>query len=111
MKIKIALILLGVNLAYCSAYAAHLDETPMPVSNDVNVTAPDQSGMWSFGATAVLMQPTNPAFTYADLESNGAPPIIWLELIIPIIFRMLIKVIIGGLGRISPMPFQAMDGM
>jgi hypothetical protein len=74
MKIKIALILLGVNLAYCSAYAAHLDETPMPVSNDVNVTAPDQSGMWSFGTTAVLMQPTNPAFTYVDLESSGGPP-------------------------------------
>jgi len=74
MRIKSALIFLGVNLIGCSVYAAHLDQTPMPVSNDVNVTAPDQSGMWSFGATAVLMQPTNPAFTYVDLESNGGPP-------------------------------------
>ncbi len=69
MKTKISLILLGLGLASAAAYAGTVDTTPMPVSNDINVTAPDQSGMWSFGATAVLMQPTNKAFTYANSTS------------------------------------------
>ncbi|MBY0378237.1 MAG: hypothetical protein K2Q33_06730, partial [Gammaproteobacteria bacterium] len=65
MKTKISLMLLGLGLVCGSAYAGTVAE-PMPVSNDINVTAPDQSGMWSFGATAVLMQPTNKEFNYAD---------------------------------------------
>jgi Legionella pneumophila major outer membrane protein precursor len=65
MKTKISLVLLGLGLACGSAYAGAVAE-PMPVSNDINVTAPDQSGMWSFGGTAVLMQPTNKDFNYAD---------------------------------------------
>jgi hypothetical protein len=69
MKTKISLILLGLGLASAAAYAGTIDTTPMPVSNDINVTAPYQTGMWSFGATAVLMQPTNKAFTYADSTS------------------------------------------
>jgi hypothetical protein len=74
MKTKISLILLSLGLVSASAYAGTIDTTPMPVSNDINVTAPDQSGMWSFGATAVLMQPSNKAFTYADttnFDSSG----------------------------------------
>jgi hypothetical protein len=72
MKTKISLVLLGLGLVSGSAFAAHADEMPMPVSNDINVTAPDQSGMWSFGATAVLMQPTNKAFNYADTSNTLA---------------------------------------
>ena len=70
MKTKISLILLGLGLVNASAYAGAVAE-PMPVSNDINVTAPDQSGMWSFGATAVLMQPSNTAFNYADENTFG----------------------------------------
>lgn len=73
MKTNVSLLLLGLGLACGSAYAGAVAE-PMPVSNDINVTAPDQSGMWSFGGTAVLMQPTNKAFTYAQvsgLDVNG----------------------------------------
>ena len=66
MKTKISLVLLGLGLVSASAYAGTIETTPMPVSNDIDVTAPDQTGMWSFGATAVLMQPTNKAFNYAD---------------------------------------------
>lgn len=78
MKTKMSLILLGL---VCNlAYAAHSDETPMPVSNDINVTAPAQSGSWSFGAMAVLMEPTNAGYTYANqydysLDSRGNDPI------------------------------------
>jgi hypothetical protein len=68
MKTKISLVLLGLGLVCGSAYAGAVAE-PMPVSNDINVTAPDQSGMWSFGATAVFMQPSNKAFNYADVSS------------------------------------------
>ncbi|MCD6045979.1 MAG: Legionella pneumophila major outer membrane protein precursor [Gammaproteobacteria bacterium] len=70
MKTQISLILLGLGLVSASVYASHADEMPMPASNDINLTAPDQSGMWSFGATAVLMQPTNSAFNYADIVSS-----------------------------------------
>lgn len=69
MKTKVSLVLLGLGLACGSAYAGAVAE-PMPVSNDINVTAPDQSGMWSFGAMAVLMQPTNKEFNYADSISD-----------------------------------------
>ncbi len=69
MKTKISLVLLGLGLVSASAYAGAVAE-PMPVSNDINVTAPDQSGMWSFGATAVLMQPTNEAFNYANVTDS-----------------------------------------
>lgn len=72
MKAKISLVLLGLGLVSASAYAGMVAE-PMPVSNDINVTAPDQSGMWSFGGTVVLMQPTNKAFNYADtFEATGS---------------------------------------
>ncbi len=80
MKTKISLVLLSLGLVNASAYAGTIDTTPMPVSNDINVTAPDQTGMWSFGATAVLMQPTNKAFNYADsvnavgINSGGSTP-------------------------------------
>lgn len=57
MKTQISLVLLGLGLVCGSAYAGTVSE-PLPVSNDINVTAPDHSGMWSFGGTAVLMQPT-----------------------------------------------------
>ena len=65
MTTKISLMLLSLGLASSAAYAG-MPAEPMPVSNDINVTAPDQSGMWSFGAQAVLMQPTNKDFNYAD---------------------------------------------
>lgn len=65
MKKEVSFILLGLGLACGSTYAGTVSE-PLPVSNDINLTAPDQSGMWSFGAEAVLMQPTNKAFNYAD---------------------------------------------
>ncbi|MBY0377970.1 MAG: hypothetical protein K2Q33_05360 [Gammaproteobacteria bacterium] len=68
MRTQISLILLGLGLACGSAYAGTVSE-PLPVSNDVNVTLPNQSGMWSFGATAVLMQPVNKAFSYADIST------------------------------------------
>ena len=70
MKKQISLVLLGLGLSSGAAFAAHMDETPMPVSNDINVTAPDQSGMWSFGGTVVLQQPTNKAFHYADVTTD-----------------------------------------
>jgi len=70
MKTKISLILLSLGLVSASAYAGAVAE-PMPVSNDINVTAPDQSGMWSFGATAVFMQPSNKSFNYADVNTVG----------------------------------------
>ncbi len=66
LKTKISLFLLGLGLTCGSIYAAHGDETPLPVSNDINVTAPEQSGIWSFGVTAVLMQPANTGYNYAD---------------------------------------------
>ncbi len=69
MKTKISLMLLG--LVSASAYAGAIDATPMPVSNDINVTAPDQSGMWSFGGTAVLMQPIGGGFNYANSLSSA----------------------------------------
>jgi len=72
MKTKISLVLLGLGLVCASAaYAGTIAE---PISNDINVTAPDQAGSWSFGATAVLLQPTNKPFTYADqitAQANG----------------------------------------
>lgn len=64
MKTKISLVLLGLGLV--SASAAYAGTIAEPISNDINVTAPDQAGSWSFGATAVFMQPTNKDFTYAD---------------------------------------------
>ncbi len=70
MKTRISLVLLGLGLVSGSAYAGAVD-MPMPVSNDINVTAPDQSGMWSFGATAVYMQPTGD-FTYATSSTNDS---------------------------------------
>jgi hypothetical protein len=38
----------------------------------VNVTAPEQSGAWSFGVTAVLMQPTNSGYEYATTDQFTA---------------------------------------
>lgn len=68
---QISLMLLGLGLVCGSAYAAHMDETPMPLYNDIPVTAPEQSAMWSFGLTAVLMQPVNNTFEYAnDFDSE-----------------------------------------
>lgn len=72
MKTKISLVLLGLGLV--SASAAYAGAMVEPISNDINVTAPDQAGSWSFGATAVFMQPTNKPFTYADqitAQANG----------------------------------------
>ena len=68
MKKQFTLVLVGLGLVSGAALAAHADETPMPVSNDINMTAPDQAGMWSFGGTVVLLQPTNKAFHYADVN-------------------------------------------
>lgn len=62
-----------MGLASATAYAGTIDTAPMPVSNDINVTAPDQSGMWSFGATAVLMQSMGWSSTdYANSLSSNA---------------------------------------
>ena len=72
MKTKISLILLGLGLASASAYAGAVDTTPMPVSNDINVTVPDQSGMWSFGVNAVLLQPVSNDFTYFHTSTDSA---------------------------------------
>jgi hypothetical protein len=72
MKTKISLMLLAMGLASASAYAGTIDTAPMPVSNDINVTAPDQSGMWSFGATAVLLQPVSNDFTYINTSTDTA---------------------------------------
>ncbi len=66
MKTKISLILLAMGLASASAYAGTIETAPMPVSNDINVTAPDQSDMWSFGVTALLMQPIGGGLNYAN---------------------------------------------
>ncbi len=76
MKTNISLILLGLGLVSASAYAGTVADMPMPVSNDINVTAPDQSGMWSFGGTAVFMQASNKTFDYADTAtfSTNPPP-------------------------------------
>lgn len=71
MKTKISLALLAMSLASASAYAGTIDTTPMPVSNDINVTAPEQSGTWSFGGTAVLMQPIGGGFNYANSLSSA----------------------------------------
>jgi len=72
MKTNISLILLGLGLVSASAaYAGSVSE-PMPVSNDINVTAPDQSGMWSFGATAVLMQPVSDSLRYFTTDTANS---------------------------------------
>ncbi len=70
MKTKISLVLFALGLVSASAYAGTIETAPMPVSNDVNVVAPEQSGMWSFGVMAVLMQPTNKDFTYAAYSTD-----------------------------------------
>ncbi len=78
MKTKISLVLLALGLSSTSVYAGHAAES-LPVSNDVNLTAPDQPGSWSFGAEAVLMQPTNKAFSYAsriNAANKGAENVI-----------------------------------
>ncbi len=72
MKTKISLMLLAMGLASASAYAGTVETVPMPVSSDIDVTAPDQSGMWSFGVTALLMQPIGGTFDYADSLSSNA---------------------------------------
>lgn len=79
MKTKIALIFLGLGLSLGSTYAAHGDATPLPLSNDLNVTAPNQSGVWSFGLMAVLLQPVNKGYKYAteirttpDVDTPGS---------------------------------------
>lgn len=75
MRTQISLILLGLGLSCgSSAYAAHGEETPMPLSNEVHLTAPDQSAMWSFGLTGVLMEPTNKAFVYASDQNTNLTP-------------------------------------
>lgn len=77
MKTQMTSIFLGLSLVAASAYAAHAEETPLPLSNAVNVTAPDQAGTWSFGVTAVLLQPTNQPFIYAYQDAStdlDAPP-------------------------------------
>ncbi len=72
MKTKISLMLLAMGLASASAYAGTIDTAPMPVSNDINVTAPDQAGMWSFGANAVLLQPVSNNSTYNSTDTDNA---------------------------------------
>ena len=72
MKTKISLMLLAMGLASASAYAGTIDTAPMPVSNDINVTAPDQAGMWSFGANAVLLQPVGNDVTYNNTNTDNA---------------------------------------
>lgn len=76
MKTKIFVTLLSLGLVCGSAYAAAGNEAPLPTSNDVNMTAPDQSGSWSLGVTGVLMKPTNSSTNYATqydytVDSNG----------------------------------------
>ncbi|MCD6046268.1 MAG: Legionella pneumophila major outer membrane protein precursor [Gammaproteobacteria bacterium] len=67
---QISLVLLGLGLASATAYAGAI-ETPLAVSNDINITAPDQTGLWSFGATAVLMRPIGGGFNYANSRSSA----------------------------------------
>ena len=66
MKIRISCILLGLSLSFNFAYAAHSNETPLPTSKDINVTVPNQPGIWSFGLMAVWMQPVNKGYNYAS---------------------------------------------
>ena len=60
MKTKIFLILLNLGLAVGFAYAADTNDTTLPLSNDIPLTAPtQQQGSWSFGVMGGLMQSTN----------------------------------------------------
>ena len=57
MKSKISSIFLGIFLLCHSIYAANTDEGALPLSNDINLTAPQQQqGSWSVGVTGGLMQ-------------------------------------------------------
>jgi len=53
-RITLALAALGLS---ATAFAGHPgDEMPLPVSNDINLTAPYQDGMWSFGVEALYWE-------------------------------------------------------
>lgn len=55
MKTKISCLFLS--LICTSVYAANTDEAVLPLSNDINLTAPQQQqGNWSFGVTGGLME-------------------------------------------------------
>lgn len=73
MKAKICLVSLILSVVCVLAYAEHADETPMPLSNDVNVIAPtQQQGAWSFGITGGLMQSTNNSnINNANVSNNN----------------------------------------
>ncbi len=67
MKTKIACIILA--LIGATAYADAIETTPMPLSNDINLTAPQQQqGSWSFGVTGGLMQSS----TNTNIPNNTA---------------------------------------
>jgi hypothetical protein len=65
MKTKISCLLLSLICA--SVYAANTDEAALPLSNDINLTAPQQQqGSWSFGITGGTMQPS----TNTNISNN-----------------------------------------
>ncbi|MBY0377389.1 MAG: hypothetical protein K2Q33_02340 [Gammaproteobacteria bacterium] len=71
MKKLMLPLFLGLIFSSYSVYAENTDNTTIPLSNDINVTAPTQQGSWSFGATGGLMQPMNNAnISNAHVNNN-----------------------------------------
>jgi hypothetical protein len=69
MKRKFSSIFLGIFLLCHSIYAANTDEASLPLSNDINLTAPQQQqGSWSVGITGGLMQSS----TNTNIPNNTA---------------------------------------
>ena len=65
MKTKITLILLGLGLLSGSALAGSDSDVALPTASEVNLTAPNQEGSWSFGAQANYFEPSSNFNYYA----------------------------------------------
>ena len=71
MKKFILPLFLGLVFAGHAVYAENTDNTTIPLSNDINVTAPTQQGAWSFGITGGPIQSMNNAnMSNAHVNNN-----------------------------------------
>lgn len=69
-RITLALAALGLS---ATAYAGSpADQMPLPVSNDINLTAPYQEGMWSFGVEALYWEGNNSDLHYVQSAVSTA---------------------------------------
>lgn len=63
-QITLALAALGLSATALAGHPANA-MMPLPVSNDINLTAPYQEGMWSFGVEALYWEAANNDLNYA----------------------------------------------